>query len=85
MAPQGKLTLFGEPHILPSFGKVQALDGEVEVGFCKDCCYCKDKLLGLSDIQGKDFQLSQAIRQLKGQPVKASSTLAERKVEKEED
>ena len=37
------------------FRKVQALDGEVEVGFCKDCCYCKDKLLGLSDIQGKDF------------------------------
>ena len=33
----------------------------------------------------KDFQLAQAIKQLKGQPVKASTTLAERKVEKKED
>jgi carboxyl-terminal processing protease len=33
----------------------------------------------------KDFQLQQAINQLKGLPVKASTTLAERKVEKKED
>jgi carboxyl-terminal processing protease len=33
----------------------------------------------------KDFQLAQAIRQLKGQPVKVSSTLAERQVDKKED
>jgi carboxyl-terminal processing protease len=32
----------------------------------------------------KDFQLAQAIRQLKGQPVKASTTLAERKADKKE-
>ena len=32
----------------------------------------------------KDFQLAQAIKQLKGQPVKASTTLAERKVEKKD-
>ena len=33
----------------------------------------------------KDFQLQQALNQLKGLPVKASTTLAERKVEKKED
>ena len=33
----------------------------------------------------KDFQLNQALNQLKGLPVKASTTLAERKVEKKED
>ena len=33
----------------------------------------------------KDFQLIQALNQLKGLPVKASTTLAERKVEKKED
>jgi carboxyl-terminal processing protease len=33
----------------------------------------------------KDFQLIQALRQLKGLPVKASTTLAERKVEKKDD
>jgi carboxyl-terminal processing protease len=33
----------------------------------------------------KDFQLQQALNQLKGQPVKASTTLVERKVEKKED
>ena len=33
----------------------------------------------------KDFQLRQALNQLKGLPVKASTTLAERKVEKKED
>ncbi|PVE06816.1 S41 family peptidase [Limnohabitans sp. Rim28] len=32
----------------------------------------------------QDFQLAQAIRQLKGQPVKASTTLAERKADKKE-
>ena len=32
----------------------------------------------------KDFQLAQAIKQLKGQPVKISTTLAERKVEKKD-
>ena len=32
----------------------------------------------------KDFQLVQALKQLKGQPVKASTTLAERKVEKKD-
>jgi carboxyl-terminal processing protease len=32
----------------------------------------------------KDFQLAQALKQLKGQPVKASTTLAERKVEKKD-
>jgi carboxyl-terminal processing protease len=32
----------------------------------------------------KDFQLAQAIKQLKGQPVKASTTLAERKADKKE-
>jgi carboxyl-terminal processing protease len=32
----------------------------------------------------KDFQLAQAIKQLKGQPVKASTTLAERKVDKKD-
>jgi len=29
----------------------------------------------------KDFQLQQALNQLKGQPVKASTTVAERKIE----
>jgi len=33
----------------------------------------------------KDFQLQQALNRLKGQPVKASTTLVERKVEKKED
>jgi carboxyl-terminal processing protease len=33
----------------------------------------------------KDFQLIQALNKLKGLPVKASSTLAERKVDKKED
>ena len=33
----------------------------------------------------KDFQLAQALNKLKGLPVKASSTLAERKPEKKED
>jgi carboxyl-terminal processing protease len=33
----------------------------------------------------KDFQLSQALNQLKGLPVKASTTLAERKADKKED
>ena len=33
----------------------------------------------------KDFQLRQALNQLKGLPVKASTTLAERKVQKKED
>ena len=33
----------------------------------------------------KDFQLAQALNKLKGLPVKASSTLAERKSEKKED
>jgi carboxyl-terminal processing protease len=33
----------------------------------------------------KDFQLIQALNQLKGLPVKASTTLAERKTEKKED
>ena len=32
----------------------------------------------------KDFQLNQALNQLKGLPVKISATLAERKVEKKE-
>ena len=32
----------------------------------------------------KDFQLNQALNQLKGLPVKASATLAERKVEKKD-
>jgi carboxyl-terminal processing protease len=32
----------------------------------------------------KDFQLAQAIKQLKGQPVKASTTLAERKADKKD-
>jgi len=33
----------------------------------------------------KDFQLQQALNQLKGLPVKASTTLAERKVEKKDE
>jgi carboxyl-terminal processing protease len=32
----------------------------------------------------KDFQLQQALNQLQGKPVKASTTLAERKVEKKD-
>jgi len=32
----------------------------------------------------KDFQLNQALNQLKGLPVKVSATLAERKVEKKD-
>jgi carboxyl-terminal processing protease len=33
----------------------------------------------------KDFQLQQALNQLKGLPVKASTTLAERKIEKKDE